>query len=132
MGCTLKALVPCIPLSASGAIWGLWHFPYWLFTLGPVIINEYSSLGVTGFIVIGLVGIFPTALVYGELRLKTDSLWPAFLAHNAINTLNPQLVIMSFVNLKPNSELIFSPGLDGLLMMALSWILGIWMLRKTK
>jgi membrane protease YdiL (CAAX protease family) len=100
--------------------------------LGPAIINEYSSLGVTGFVVMGLVGIFPTALVYGELRMKTDSLWPAFLAHNAINALSPQLVMMGFVNLKPNSELFFSPGLDGLLMMAFSWILGIWILRKTK
>ena len=116
----------------TGVIWGLWHIPYWLFMLGPAIINEYSSLGVTGFVVMGLVGIFPTALVYGELRMKTDSLWPAFLAHNAINALSPQLVMMGFVNLKPNSELFFSPGLDGLLMMAFSWILGIWILRKTK
>jgi membrane protease YdiL (CAAX protease family) len=116
----------------TGVIWGLWHIPYWLFMLGPAIIKEYSSLGVTGFVVMGLVGIFPTALVYGELRMKTDSLWPAFLAHNAINALSPQLVMMGFVNLKPNSELFFSPGLDGLLMMAFSWILGIWILRKTK
>jgi membrane protease YdiL (CAAX protease family) len=116
----------------TGVIWGLWHVPYWLFMLRPAIINEYSSLGVTGFVVMGLVGIFPTALIYGELRMKTDSLWPAFLAHNAINALSPQLVMMGFVSLKPNSELILSPGLDGLLMMAFSWILGIWMLRKTK
>ena len=116
----------------TGVIWGLWHIPYWLFMLGPAIIKEYSSLGVTGFVVMGLVGIFPTALVYGELRMKTDSLWPAFLAHIAINALSPQLVMMGFVNLKPNSELFFSPGLDGLLMMAFSWILGIWILRKTK
>ena len=116
----------------TGAIWGLWHIPYWLFMLGPAIINEYSSLGVTGFIVMGLLGIFPTALVYGELRLKTDSLWPAFLAHNVTNAMSEQLVMEGFVTLKPNTELFFSPGLDGLLMIAFSWILGIWMLRKKK
>ena len=114
----------------TGAIWGLWHIPYWLFMLGPAIINEYSSLGVTGFIVMGLLGIFPTALVYGELRLKTDSLWPAFLAHNVTNAMSAQLVMEGFVTLKPNTELFFSPGLDGLLMIAFSWILGIWMLQK--
>ena len=114
----------------TGAIWGLWHIPYWLFMLGPAIINEYSSLGVTGFIVMGLLGIFPTALVYGELRLKTDSLWPAFLAHNVANAMSAQLVMEGFVTLKPNTELFFSPGLDGLLMIAFSWILGIWMLQK--
>jgi len=114
----------------TGVIWGLWHIPYWLFMLGPAIINEYSSLGVTGFIVMGLLGIFPTALVYGELRLKTDSLWPAFLAHNVTNAMSAQLVMEGFVHLKPNAELFFTPGLDGLLMIAFSWILGIWMLRK--
>ena len=116
----------------TGVIWGLWHVPYWLFLLGPEIINEYSSLGVVGFIAMGLIGIFPTALVYGELRLKTGSLWPAFLAHNVINALSPQLVMEGFVNLKPNTELLFSPGLDGLLMMAFFWVLGVWMLRKKR
>lgn len=114
----------------TGVIWGLWHIPYWLFLLGPDIINEYSNLGATGFIVMGLIGIFPTALVYGELRLKTDSLWPAFLAHNVTNAMSAQLVMEGFVNINPNAEIIFTPGLDGLLMMAFSWILGIWMLRK--
>jgi membrane protease YdiL (CAAX protease family) len=114
----------------TAVIWGLWHVPYWLFLLGPDIINEYSRLGVTGFIVLGLVGIFPTALIYGELRLKTDSLWPAFLAHNIINAISPQLILMGFVKIGANAELFLSPGLDGLLVMALSWIVGLWMLRR--
>ena len=116
----------------TGVIWGLWHVPYWLFLLGPEIINEYSSLGVTGFIVMGLVGIFPPALVYGELRLKTDSLWPAFLAHNITNAMSVQLVMEGFVNIKPTSEIFFSPGLSGLLMMLFSCVLGIWMLRTKR
>ena len=114
----------------TAIIWGLWHVPYWLFLLGPDIINEYSRLGVTGFIVMGLIGIFPTALIYGELRLKTDSLWPAFLAHNVINAISPQLVLMGFVKIESGTELFLLPGLDGLLVMALSWIVGLWMLRR--
>lgn len=114
----------------TGLIWGLWHVPYWLFLLGPDLINEYSSLGVTGFIVMGLVGIFPTALILGELRLKTDSLWPAFLAHNVLNAINAPLVLGGFVILRPKTELFFSPGNEGLIMMVIFWALGLWMLRK--
>jgi len=114
----------------TGAIWGLWHIPYWLFMLGPVVINKYSSLGTTGFIVMGLIGIFPTALVYGELRLKTGSLWPAFLAHNVTNAMSAQLVMMGFVKIDPSSELFLYPNLDGVLMMILFWVLGVWILRK--
>ena len=114
----------------TGVIWGLWHVPYWLFLIGPDIINEYSNLGMTGFIVIGLIGIFPAALFYGELRLKTGSLWPAFLAHNVINAITPQLVMMGFVEIESSAALILSPGLDGLFMMIVFWILGVWMVRK--
>ena len=115
----------------TGAIWGLWHVPYWMFLLGPEIINDYSSLGVIGFIVMALIAIFPTALVYGELRLKTDSLWPAFLAHNLINAINAPLMFSGFIVLRPNTDFIFSPGTDGLLMMVIFWGVGLWMLRKT-
>jgi membrane protease YdiL (CAAX protease family) len=114
----------------TGLIWGLWHIPYWLFLLGPDIINEYSSLGVAGFILMALVGIFPTALFLGELRLKTDSLWPAFLAHNVLNAINAPLVLGGFVRLDPNTGLVFSPGNEGLIMMVIFWALGLWMLRK--
>jgi len=115
----------------TGLIWGLWHVPYWLFLLGPDIINDYTNLGVTGFIIMGLVAIFPTALVFGELRLKTDSLWPAFLAHNAINALNAPLVFEKFISFKPGADFFFSPGTEGLVMMILFWGIGLWMLRKT-
>ncbi len=116
----------------TGVIWGLWHVPYWLFLLDPELINEYSSLGMTGFILMGLIAIFPTALVFGELRLKTGSLWPAFLAHNAINAINAPLVLGGFVTFKSNTEFCFSPGTEGLMMMILFWALGLWMLRKKK
>ncbi len=116
----------------TGVIWGLWHVPYWLFLLDPELINEYSSLGMTGFILMGLIAIFPTALVFGELRLKTGSLWPAFLAHNAINAINAPLVLGGFVTFKSNTEFFFSPGTEGLMMMILFWALGLWMLRKKK
>ena len=116
----------------TGLIWGLWHIPYWLFFLGSAVINSYTSLGVTGFILLAFIGIFPTALVLGELRLKTGSLWPAYLAHNVTNAISAQLVVEGFIKLSPKAEIFFSPNTDGLVMMLLFFVLGFWMLRKVK
>lgn len=114
----------------TALIWGVWHIPYWLFFLGSGVINGYTSLGTTWFIILGILGIFPTSLVLGELRLKTGSVWPAYLAHNITNALSAQLILDGFVKYKPGAELIFSPNLDALLMMVLFWGAGLWMLPK--
>ena len=114
----------------TALIWGLWHIPYWLFFLGNAIIDQYTNLGMTWFIVIGFIGIFPTALVFGELRLKTGSVFPAYLAHNITNALSVQLVLEGFIKFKPGAALIFSPNVDGLLMMIFFWVIGYWMIKK--
>ncbi|NOH04384.1 MAG: CPBP family intramembrane metalloprotease [Chloroflexi bacterium] len=114
----------------TGLIWGLWHIPYWLFFLGADIIESYTSLGMTGFITLAIIGIFPTSLILGELRLKTGSVWPAFLAHNITNAISAQLVTEGFVQFKPGTQLIFSPNTDALLMIAFFWAVGLWMLKR--
>ena len=114
----------------TALVWGLWHLPYWLFFLGSDVISQYTSLGMTWFIVLGFIGLFPTSLVYGELRLQTGSLWPAYIAHNVTNAISAQLILEGFVKLSPGAELIFSPNLDSLLMIGLFWGIGLWMLRK--
>ena len=115
----------------TGLIWGLWHVPYWLFFLGPAMIADVSLLDMTWFIFVGVVGIFPTAIVYGELRLKTGSLWPAFLAHLMINAISAPLIVEKFIEYKsPASEIFFSPMPGGLILMVLFLGIGVWMLRR--
>jgi membrane protease YdiL (CAAX protease family) len=115
----------------TGLIWGLWHIPYWLYLLGPETIKSVTSINMFWFILLALAGIFPTALVYGELRLKTGSVWPAWLAHNMVNALGAQLILAGFIKLNNQSaEVLFDPSPGGLLMIILFWLLGLWMMQQ--
>jgi membrane protease YdiL (CAAX protease family) len=114
----------------TGLIWGLWHVPYWLYFLGEETITSYTSIGMAGFIVVGLLGIFPIAFVLGELRLKTNSVWPPYLAHNLTNVLTAPLILEGFVKLKPGSEIFFAPGTDGLIMFVMFLAIWYWMSKQ--
>ncbi|OSP04636.1 CPBP family intramembrane metalloprotease domain-containing protein [Microbacterium sp. LEMMJ01] len=65
-------------LLLSGAIWGLWH--------SPVILLGYNfgRTDVTGVLfMIG--GCVAWGVLFGWLRLRSGSLWPAVVAHGALN-----------------------------------------------
>lgn len=116
----------------TAVIWGAWHIPYWIFFLGRAVVDQYSNLGMTWFVVIALLGIFPTAFIFGELRLKTGSVFPAYLAHNMTNALSAQFILEGFVKFKPGMELVFSPNVDGIVMFALFCAAAFWMLKRAK
>lgn len=70
-------VVPAILV--SGVIWGLWH--------APLILLGYNYPGVPGWLGVtmmtGMCVVF--GAVFGWLRLRSDSIWPAALAHAALN-----------------------------------------------
>lgn len=81
-GWLLPKLMPLgtIPaLLVSGVIWGLWHAP--LILLGYNYPDAPRWLGLTAMIIMcTLIG-----AVFGWLRLRSGSVWPAALAHAAFN-----------------------------------------------
>jgi len=69
--------VPALVL--SGVIWGLWHAP--LILLGYNYPGAPGWLGLTMMIGMCIV----VGAVFGWLRLRSESVWPAALAHGAFN-----------------------------------------------
>ncbi|MGW5875914.1 CPBP family intramembrane glutamic endopeptidase [Nocardiopsis terrae] len=66
-------------LLATGVIWGLWHAP--LILLGYNYADAPGWLGLTAMVLMcTLVG-----ALFGWLRLRSGSVWPAALAHAAFN-----------------------------------------------
>lgn len=115
----------------TSVIWGLWHIPYWLFFIGVDNIKSYTDMSVMGFIGVGLLALFPISFVFGELRLKTNSVWPAYIAHNMTNAITAQLIINGFIQFKhPSAMLFFAPGTDGIVMLVIFFGLWFWMVKR--
>jgi membrane protease YdiL (CAAX protease family) len=81
-GWLLPKLMPLgtVPaLIVSGVIWGLWH--------APLILLGYNYADAPGWIgLLMMVGVCILAGgVFGWLRIRSDSVWPAALAHGSFN-----------------------------------------------
>lgn len=63
----------------SGVIWGLWH--------APVILLGHNYPGTPGWLALIAMVVFCTLMggIFGWLRLRGGSVWPAALAHSSLN-----------------------------------------------
>ena len=80
-GYLLPALLPLGQLRAlllSGVIWGVWHAPVIL--LG----HNYPNAPVLGVLLMTLFCVL-LGVLFGWMRLATKSVWPAVIAHGALN-----------------------------------------------
>lgn len=105
-----------------GLIWASWHLPYlsqlWAHT-GEGIITLLPRF---------VLGTVVSAVLYGEIRLRTGTLWPAVLMHWVGNTLANTLLLGAdgggFVEFAPGRVWIGSFGVEGVLMMLIFGVLG--------
>jgi membrane protease YdiL (CAAX protease family) len=113
-----------------GLVWFTWHLPYYLVLLAPATLQNATTLSLGWFMFMGLLGIIPTAIVYGELRARTNSVWPAVLIHFTANVFFDALVMQKFFSF-PNvtAEVVFSPALFGIVVIVLNTVVGIWLYR---
>ena len=117
-----------------GLIWGAWHIPYYLFFLERTIIQSYTTLDLGIFILMTILGIVSYALVYGEIRLLTNSVWPPLLIHMISNAFVDPLVVQGFVKIVPGMDFLVSPGGHSILSIALFIFVGVglhqWRMRN--
>jgi len=105
-----------------GVIWASWHFPYmrdlW----------AHTSEGLVTLMPRFILGAIVFAVVYGEIRIRTGSVWPAVLMHWVGNTIANTLLTgfagEGFVSFVSGMEWLGSFGVEGILMIALFGLLG--------
>ena len=105
-----------------GVIWASWHFPY-LKNLWA-----HTSEGLVTLLPRFILGAIVLAVVYGEIRIRVGSVWPAVLMHWMGNTLANTLLSgfagEGFVSFVPGKEWLGSFGVEGVLVIAFFGLLG--------
>ncbi len=115
-------------------LWMTWHLPYYYYYLDRTTLNNAVTTSVPVFILIGYLVMFPTAILFGEIRLLSKSVWPVFILHNMINALSMPLLINGFIEVKGTLAPVFTPTNEGILVSllfgAVGWLLMQYRLKK--
>lgn len=108
-----------------GLVWGCWHIPYLLFMLDRTVIQATTTQSMLTFIPLAIVNLVAAAIVYGEIRLLTHSVWPPLLLHTVGNAWVDVLIVQGFFKLTPGTDFLVSPGHQSLLTMLVFALIGI-------
>jgi membrane protease YdiL (CAAX protease family) len=113
-----------------GMIWASWHFPY---------LRElwaHTSEGLVTLLPRFVLGTIVFAVVYGEIRIRTGSVWPAVLMHwmgnTFANTLLTGFAGEGFASLVPGREWLGSFGVEGVLVITVFALLGFVLYLKRR
>jgi Type II CAAX prenyl endopeptidase Rce1-like len=107
-----------------GLIWGSWHIPYYLFFLDRAMLSNFTTLDLGVYIPLAIGVMISWAIVYGEIRLLTNSFWPAVLMHMVEDAFLIQLFIGNHIQILPGTDWLISP-MNGLLMSLFFIALGV-------
>lgn len=117
-----------------GIIWGVWHIPYYLFFLDHTAFQSVSLLSRLGiFIPLAIVVMISWSIVFVELRLLTNSVWPAVLMHMVEDAFVNPLFIGGFIQIIQGKDLLISP-IYGVISIILYTVIGLGLrhLRKKR
>ena len=116
-----------------GIIWGAWHIPYYLFFLDRTVLTSFTTLDLTVFVLFSIAAMITWAVVYGEIRFLTGSIWPVVLMHTVENALVNPLFTEHYIRISPGTDWLISP-MNGLISIAIFLAIGIvlnrWRKRK--
>lgn len=116
-----------------GGIWAGWHLPYWVGLLDRATLQSFTGLSLPVFIPLSVLALVTSAILYGELKLVTGSVWPPLLLHTVLNALTLTLLLEGFIAFQGRSKAIFTPGMGGILGTVLITPVGLGLyLRRTR
>ena len=118
------------PHLVVGLIWALWHLPLYLVWTSPSDLRMITSATGPAFLALLVVGVVATALVYGELRVRTGSLWPPVVLHTMANAVATPLLVNGHLHFRGHADILFAPAPTAVVTMLLFGLAGMVLIRS--
>ncbi len=112
-----------------GLTWGVWHMPLYVYWMSRVDFRNTTSLPWALFIPVFFIGVIAVAVVFGELRLRTGSIWPGVLMHTMGGALVNTLILDGYLRFSGHGDVFFSPVPNSVASILLFGLIGLVMLR---
>lgn len=106
-----------------GILWGIWHLPL-------ILSTDYASVPLAVFLPVFLVGTILLAIIFGQMRKASESVWPAVLLHGMGNALGYAIVEGNFIAF--NNELLGNIVPGSITITLLYGLIALLLLRRTR
>lgn len=106
-----------------GLVWAAWHVPL-------VLSTDYTSLPYALFFSLFLIGVLLSAVVYGQLRKASDTVWTSVLMHGTANTIAWAILTNNLVTI--NNKVLANISPESIFSILLWGLLAWWMLFRRK
>lgn len=113
-----------------GVVWALWHLPLYLVWTSPADMRLVTSLSWPLFLPLLVAGLVAASLVYGELRVRTGSIWPGVVLHSMSNAVATPLLVNGHLGFDGHADAFFSPIASSIVLMLLFGVVGLLLLSR--
>lgn len=106
-----------------GLIWAVWHFPL-------ILATDYTEVPLAVFLPLFVIGVVVAAVVYGQVRKASDTVWTAVLTHGIANALAFAIIDNNLMTFSNKVLAYIAP--ESVLTIVLWGLMGWWLLRYTR
>jgi membrane protease YdiL (CAAX protease family) len=112
-----------------GVVWALWHLPFYAYFLARADFRATTSLPFLLFVPVFLAGVLATAVVFGELRVQTGSIWPGVVLHTIGGAIVNTLLLDGHLRFDGHGDVLFTPAPNSIAFIAIFALVALLLAR---
>jgi membrane protease YdiL (CAAX protease family) len=113
-----------------GVVWGLWHLPLYMVWMSPADLRSITTLSWLWYLPTFIVGVVALSVLYGEMRVRTGSIWPGVVLHTVSGAISTPLLINGHLRFEGHGDVLFGVTPNSVASMFIFGGAGLYLLRR--